>query len=131
MVAEGKLVTEVNEVSSLDAYISSDLKPNMQTFGKELMNEAVEILIACAESKNGDLIYRKSMRNTFITAGALHKEMQSDRERAMYEAAIEQLETVDLVVQVSDWGHGGLWKITNDGYMLADEITAQTVCGNT
>lgn len=124
LVENGELVPAEDEV--FGSFNQTAPATNFSIPEFELSELASRILVGGSESREGRILFIKAMRGNVIQAGEFSEQVNFGREEARLEAALEELESAELISRES-WNHGGIWKITNTGYIAADAMASASV----
>ncbi len=105
------------------AFAELQVRRERETAGLRLSAEARELLIQAALDKNGTIIWYRTMSGLGIQANDRQFVERNDpRSEARWQAAFDQLKTLDLI---RDVGHKGeVFNLTERGYKVADALLA-------
>jgi hypothetical protein len=124
LVDEGKLVPPEDEQSVLARYQGISLTGLAPETGlPDLSTEAVDVLIAASESRHGRVLMTLTSGGFLIRTGGRNIIKTKDpRDEARYREGMEVLQDTGLL---DPCGYKGeVFRITHDGYLLADELLA-------
>ncbi len=121
--AKEKLAAQLEKLRRERDQLSSQLK-DQEKFGKptayNLSNEAVEILKAASENKNGTIIKPQTLGGRSVQAGGKSFGSENSREYSKYEAALEELMEKGLVKPTGSKGE--MFDMTHKGWQVADAL---------
>jgi hypothetical protein len=128
LIAEGKLIPPNESFPNMGldpertvAFVKTSAFQMEHPSVTSLNRDSIELLIA-ASADRGYLLYAEHFGGTNISAGKLQINLSNDDHRttAQYKHALEELERSDLIKEVNN----GVFRITHEGYLAADEIEA-------
>ena len=118
LVAEGKLVPPDDTTIDLASLAEVVESKRAVSFSRL----AVEILIGASQDIHGHVMCARHRGGAHFSAGPLSKSLSHGRELAQYESAIEELEDIRLIKPLGF--DTGLWELTHQGFLAADEAAA-------
>lgn len=119
LVADGKLIPPEEDDFAASQYEGI---PTQETGIPDLPTEAVDILIAASESRHGRVLMTLTSGGFAINADRNIIQSHEPRDEAKYRHAMEVLQVAGLL---DPCGYKGeVFRITNDGYLLADQLLA-------
>lgn len=121
--AKEKLASQLESLRRERDQLSAQLK-DRTSVGKpstyNLSSEAVEILKAASENKNGSIRKPQTLGGRFVLAGSKSFGGEGSREYAKYEAALEEL--VGHGLAKATGSKGEMFDLTHKGWQVADEL---------
>lgn len=121
--AKEKLATQLEILRRERDQLSAQLK-NQTSAEKptayNLSPEAVEILKAASEDKNGRILKPRSIGNRSIQAGKKSFGSEGSREFAQYDGALDELVMHGLIKNLG--GKGEVFELTGKGWQVADAL---------